>query len=82
MSDLSCDGGITIDDFAEVLDEALARRATAFKTDNGRSVLTAGTGLHAPKPTSGKLTGPICGGSARPRASRGLLAKKLLKKAP
>jgi len=49
MSDLSCDGGITIDDFAEVLDEALARRATAFKTDNGRSVLTAGTGLHAPK---------------------------------
>jgi len=23
-------------------------RATAFKTDNGRSVLAAGTGLHAP----------------------------------
>ena len=30
-------------------------RATAFKTDNGRSVLAAGTGLHAPKAT---LPGP------------------------
>jgi hypothetical protein len=52
MSDLLRDSGITINDFAEVLDQALARRATAFKTDNGRSVLTAGTGLHAPERTT------------------------------